>query len=624
MGLIALLLLVATAGCPVAHAEQDAMTDQAVDQATDQAEGTTGANATETPVAGAPQPPRITADPTAADAAEGASDGDGSGQDGSAADALPQDVALPADSTPNAIDQKAILDSLNANAVADQADAEPVEPDPNAEPPDGSDAPDVGLQQDGIVPDANLAPIPAEDPGVQPDDPGQQDGNMAADGQYVSAAGAANADDASALEPLSPSELLFRRPSRPLLRGSDGTSSGLPGARIANERLVPEPDAALDEDRPYDPLGLRMGSFLLFPELTAETIYSDNVFKTGKDAKSDSALAIKPRLRLQSDWNVHELDATLSAVRSFHRSYSSEDDRDLEATLHGRLDVLQDTNLEAAAGYSFGQQGRGSIEFPTGAAERPDVTTLSAEGAVNQRFNRLNFRLRGGLTDHSESEVAGIAGTPGAINNGQDYRDTETTLRAAYEFSPGLAVFTEGGLNWRSYDASTGTTRDFHGRGGRVGAAAELAPTVTGEVSIGYAVETPDSPKLRGIEGVILDGNLTWRPSALTTLALRASSGVDATTTAGTIGGFRQSIGLDIRHEFRRYFALLAGIGYAHRDFAGTPIVEREVDGHIGLEYMLSREWVLTADYSRTKFSSTEAGRGYTDDVIMAGITLRR
>lgn len=443
--------------------------------------------------------------------------------------------------------------------------------------------------------------------GMEEEPRGLQDGIIAADGRYVALPVSEEPESEEAgATPRTASE-------------DDQGATGLPGARPARD-----PYEEFD-DRPYDALGLRLGSFLLFPEVTTETILSDNLFRTKHAAKSDTALAVRPLFRLQSQWSRHELELNAGGTASFHRTYSSEDDRAINAGMRGRLDITRDTWLSGDATYDFAQQGRGSAEFPAGANERPDVETLSAGAAIDQRFNRFGLRLSGRVSERDQSESNG--GTGGSsIDTSQDYRDSEVALRAGYEFSPGLAVFAEAGRNWRDYAASDlgGISRDYDGHGVRAGLSAEIAPKLEGEASLGYVVVSPDDNRLEGVSGVVVDGRLTWRPSALTTLALTGSSGIDSTALAGTIGGFRRSIGFDIRHEFRRYLVGLAGISYEHRDFVGTERTEETITANIGAEYLFSREWAAFAGYERIELFSSEPGGDYTENVISLGLRMRR
>ena len=66
------------------------------------------------------------------------------------------------------------------------------------------------------------------------------------------------------------------------------------------------PTAAAAEN--YDPKGMPLGSFRLFPELELDEVYNDNIYATayGVNGRLGSFIqVIKPSAELRSDWNNH-------------------------------------------------------------------------------------------------------------------------------------------------------------------------------------------------------------------------------------------------------------------------------------------------------------------------------
>jgi hypothetical protein len=490
-----------------------------------------------------------------------------------------------------------------------------------SEPP-----PDRSIVKDGDI-DTDLEPAPADTEPPDADSAPSQDGDLGADGQPNEIIEAPEADaeeapaDASLPADLDPASADPEPSTAEPTEGPAGAEpdaaedgGGLPGVEPSFRPAYADAD-----ENPYEPLGIRVGSFLVFPEVTLEQAFDDNVLRTGAEPISDRILALRPSLRITSDWNRHSLEADLSALLSRHQKLGSEDDRALDAALRGRLDVTSDTILDAALGYQLSQESRGSIDFPDAATSRPDVTTRTASLALTQRFNRLAVRLRGVLTDSDRSGEG--------LDASEDFLERELGLRIGYEVSPGLYLFAEQELSRRTYGAPAaddGLLRDSDGRTTRVGVAAEITAKIAGELSIGKLVETPDADALASIEGLVADGSLTWTPSALTTVTADFRSSIAPTTLAGSAGALERSADLKVRHEFRRTLAAIAGLGATARDFAGTAIEEDELNARIGLEYLISREWVVGAGYERTEHWSSEPGADYSDNLFRISGTLRR
>ena len=163
-------------------------------------------------------------------------------------------------------------------------------------------------------------------------------------------------------------------------RRRNGQSSGMqqseagvfgPEAEITANTDAGQRERRNEEDEdPFAPLGIRVGSFLLFPELNTESVYSDNIFLSSTNPQSDWALEITPRLTVRSDWSRHSLIGTISAVRSYYERFESENEETFSAALTGQIDVRRNTNLVMQAGYSQNLGDRSDTDFPSDSSQR--------------------------------------------------------------------------------------------------------------------------------------------------------------------------------------------------------------------------------------------------------------
>lgn len=457
-----------------------------------------------------------------------------------------------------------------------------------------------------------VEPAPPADAATEADDEANPDGMLAADGQagaIIEASETGPVEDATTpVEPVAGVEAADQGEDaavEPVVEPAQAEDVGPPSVEPTLRSAYPE-----DGDNSYAPIGYRVGSFVLFPEIGSEVVFDDNVFRSGSNRVADRALGLREGLRLTSDWSRHALEADVAAYQSFYQDNQSENDRTVDAALRGRVDITADTILDGALGYALAQESRGTIDFPTGADERPDVTDRTASLALTQRFNRLTARLRGNVAD-SAREGTGLDAS-------EDFLERGVGLRVGYEVSPGLQLFAEQEWSRRDYEApaADGLLRDADGRITRAGLATEITAKITGELSIGKLVEQPDADALASIEGLVADGALTWTPSALTTVTLGARSTIAPTSITGSAGALERSADVEVRHEFRRYLAAIAGLGYTSRDYAGTDISETETTANLGLEYLVGRGWVLGAGYEHTQFQSSEPDGDYAGNVF--------
>ncbi len=412
----------------------------------------------------------------------------------------------------------------------------------------------------------------------------------------------------------------------PLFRGnSDGAPDGVlddgEGAALSDPA-----GARVREQGPYEPLGLRAGSFRVYPEVTVSGAYMDNVRQTSGPKDADSALELRPSISIRSNWSRHSLEGDVSGRASFHKDFGSEDEREVSSVLRGRLDVTRRTNIEAEASYSLEQQSRGSADAPQNAVENPDVHTRRGAVALNHRFNRLRLRLRGEIEEETYDD-ADLAGGAVSIESDQDNRADRLSLRASYELDPGLSVFADGLVERSDYkqaSQSDGIFRDSDELGFRAGIIFDNGSKIYGEVAVGYIELRPDDRRLDDIDGVTFDADLNWRPNGLTTFSLNASTEINGTTVAGSAGALTHAANFRVQHALLQHFILSAGLGFSRADYKGSRLTEKTFTAELGAEYIFNREAALVAAYEFEAFDSSAPASDYTSNQVRLGMRLRR
>jgi hypothetical protein len=381
--------------------------------------------------------------------------------------------------------------------------------------------------------------------------------------------------------------------------------------------------ARLFRIEPYDPVGIRIGSFILFPEAEVAGLATNNVEGTA-GGHSDVGAEVATRTRLVSNWSRHAVELRAVTFSSFYDDHPSEDDRDWTVEGRGRLDITRRTNIQGLVSRDFGQESRSAIDGVT-TGERPDVTTDIAALTLNNRFNRLALQLRGSLTDveFSSTVNGGIIST----NADRNSLTSEETLRLSYELKPTFAIFAETGVNQRSYDAapSDGILRDSDGERYRLGIDfGGTGEVLRGEASIGYGRQTPDDGRLDTVDAFLLDANLAWRATELTSLLFLARTDIYDTTTTGSAGVVSHQIGVEARHAFRTYLVATAGLTYTDNDYDSNPIEESTLTTIVGAEYFANRDIILFGRYQHDAFDSNQPASDYHEDSIRLGLRVRK
>lgn len=375
---------------------------------------------------------------------------------------------------------------------------------------------------------------------------------------------------------------------------------------------------------PFEPVGIRIGSFVLFPELEFGGSAYSNVFLS-PDAQSDVAFDLRPSVRLVSNWARHALEFRSTGTFSWYSDFDTENDESYLVEARGRLDVTRRTNVQALVSRNQELESRSALNASS-VGTRIRLTSDRAEGTFNHRFNRLSVQLRGGVSDFAfgPSQNLGVVSN----NSDRDYTRTDQALRASWEFKPTFSVFGEVGIDQRNYDTATlsdGINRSSDGQRYRAGISfGNTGQFLRGEIGIGYGVQRPDDAQLGDTDGFLIDANATWRPTELTSLLFTAQSDISETTTANIGGSFFRSLGVEVRHQLRRYLIASAGLTYSTQNSEDGVIDESEVRTTLGVEYFLNSDVVLFSRYAHANFNAVGTTSDYESDEIHVGMRLRR
>lgn len=380
----------------------------------------------------------------------------------------------------------------------------------------------------------------------------------------------------------------------------------------------------LFRNEPFDPVGIRIGSFILFPELELGGAYFSNVFRA-PNASSDIAADVKPAVRLVSNWSRHALEFRANGNLSFYNDFDSENEKGYLVESRGRLDVTRKTSIQALISHEQTQESRSALDASS-VGTRANQLTDRAEASLNHRFNRLGLQFRGSVADFAFGETQNI----GVVTNNasRDYKAYEEAVRATWELKPTLLPFAEVAINQREYDGLASSdliSRTSQGQRYRLGVSfGNTSQILRGEISLGYGVQSPNDGRLKSLDGLLVDANATWRVTDLTSLLFTARSDVSETSTANVGGAFFHSWAVEARHSLRSYLIGSAGLSYATQDSLDGVIKESELRATLGLEYYLNREAVMFGNYAHTAFDAVGTASDYNGDEVKVGMRLRR
>jgi hypothetical protein len=377
----------------------------------------------------------------------------------------------------------------------------------------------------------------------------------------------------------------------------------------------------------YDPIGLRVGSFVVRPSLRLDTVFDDNVLASGRRQVSDVIIRTTPQVDVRSDWGRHGVTAL--AVVDDRRYLDNPDESYLNwrVTGGGRYDISRFQHVDIRAGAArFHQQRDDPDDF--GSVRPIGIDERFIGGGYFVRENRLALRLDALLNTlrYDDADVRNAAGQ--VVQTSQAFRNRDLyllTATASYEVAPlrRLLLVTRG--NQRDYVDEPGTpgtfTRDSKGFELLGGVDADYDGIFSYRVLLGYLRQEYDAPNLPTVSAPTGEVALLWNPTTLTTLTFRAERRVEE-TIRNNASSYVRTIGtVRVDHELDRNILLDASLIYRLDEFEGISRDDKTVFLTVGASWLLNRNVRLGASYTRSHGDLGGGQPDYDRNVFLLRIT---
>jgi hypothetical protein len=338
---------------------------------------------------------------------------------------------------------------------------------------------------------------------------------------------------------------------------------------------------------------------------------------------------VAPELPVQSDWSRHSLTASTigsytdytndSFVPSLNRPY-------LNSKIDGRIDVTRDTQIVLENRVLVSTDNPGSPNLQAGLARLPIDTTLGGTLGIVQAFNRLIVSLKGTF-DRVQYQNSTLTDGESTSNADRDFNQYAGIARVGFDLDAGVKPFVEVQQDSRVYDEqfdSGGQQRSSIGTSIKAGATVDLFGSLSGAMAVGYLDRTYQDPTLPKISGLIADGALIWRATALTTATLTATSQVTESTVVGVSGELSRDVAVQVDHAFRRWLIGTLKMGHGQDDYVGDGRVDNRYFASVGMTYKLNRDIWLRTEVREDRLNSNFSGVSYWATSVLAGVRLQR
>ena len=402
-----------------------------------------------------------------------------------------------------------------------------------------------------------------------------------------------------------------------------------PAGALEPAAVGPLSETVLKRARPdYDPLGIRMGSFIIHPTLAVAGTYDSNVFATPSATKSDFFVTEIPSLSIGSHWNQHALALNPSGAFKQYASLSTENVNNFTAEASGRYDISNGEYLSMDAIYELLHEDRqdpNSVFNATNpvfsTSKNPiEYKVMGADLVYVHQKSRLGFRIDNTITAYDFNNASTASGVT-IPENFRDRIEYVVAPRLNYEIIPGYNAFLRVIGNERQYNSQEpgagppsptfpggqNLRRNSHGWEVDAGTAIEITRITTAEVYVGYLKQYYENPLFKSPSGVGFGANLIWNVTPITTIRGGFSQAVAETTLVNASSSVETSFQLTAEHELLRNLLLLASVGYVHDDYQqfGPARSDNTFGVDAGARYLLNRNWTATLDVNYSQRDSS-------------------
>ena len=365
-------------------------------------------------------------------------------------------------------------------------------------------------------------------------------------------------------------------------------------------------------------LGTPVGAFILYPSLTVETEYNDNIFATDGNEEDDIIFRIKPLVNIESDWDNHSLQFLSSVTFNQFVDHTSEDVIDYEFLASGRVDILEDTFLFASAGVNRTHEDRTSPDDVAG-EEPTQYTIIGGTLDLNHRFARVWMELDNSIA-HLDYDDVDAAGGGTIDNDNRDRLETRSQLRVGYDFNPDVGAFMQGHFGVENYDETpddADSDRDAYEYGVAVGLRFDITDLIVGDVFTGYQERKQDGDDFGNENTYEIGAGLTWFATELTTANLNASRVWEETTVADSSAALTTNVGVTVNHSLTDTVTLSGFFDYTNEDFEGTNRTDDTYSFGPEVIYAMNRFVHFSLGYTYSQRVSDAPGEDYTINSVM-------
>jgi len=375
-----------------------------------------------------------------------------------------------------------------------------------------------------------------------------------------------------------------------------------PGVTVAS-RLRPE----------YDYPGIRVGDFIILPELSESAGYDSNVTGT-EPAQGSPFLETQATVRAVSDWGRDSLGGGITIDNNSYLDLPRQSYTNWIATLGGTYDIDRDVLSIGYAHLNLNQTSR-------------DLDVPQLDSPVAYRINDLHASYKAALSALSLQpgiEITGFDydnGTVQGVPYVQSYRDRVVftpSLTASYEFAPlrSLVLVVRDSDAHYTNEPTTMATQNFNDISVLAGVNYDTGGQIRLRALVGYETRHFVSEQYATISAPIVEASAVWTPTGLTTITGTVARYIEDSASDTTVGYTETAAKLAVDHEYLRNVLLNATAGFYTDSYQQNQANQSYVTLGAGVTWLINRHMRLVGRYEfssrQSNASQAELGIGQT------------
>jgi hypothetical protein len=367
----------------------------------------------------------------------------------------------------------------------------------------------------------------------------------------------------------------------------------------------------------------------------AETLYSDNIYRSSASKESDIVAKFSPKLGLRTNFIQHSLGLTITPEIGRYFSETKNNYLDWDIKARGQYDLSLTEAINIVAGYRRDHVAIGAFDDdPSSVLSGPvEYDLFDVEATLKGIRNLVHYELGASLDSYNYDNVARDDGTI-SIQDDRDRDIYEIYSKLGYEFALPYVPYVRGGWNSRAYDnridSSLTYPRDSDGYEIGFGIMRDLqGEAVRFDGFIGYLDQRYDAAELDNVSGLDAGLEFSWTITPSNSLEFTLDREVKDQNLAGVSASLQTSAGVELTHQYNEKISFNGFLDYTRSDYeTNRAIAPLDRLDHIyqagaGAIYDLTEDASIGVNYTRRNRESNQPNTDYDSNLIGATLSIK-